>query len=125
MSLDVCAELELAVFGIIQTGANNNSPRAKGIRDAVMGGETIQPKRAVGDHFNDQLGGKALERESIVNAPSALFKGANVTFHLGNMFIVRYRVERHLEISDIATERFKLAVHQNGSDNKAARLINM
>jgi hypothetical protein len=79
MSLDIRAELELAVLGIIQTGANNNGPRAKGIRYAIMGGETIQPKRAVGDHFNDQPGGEALEQQSIVNALSALFKGANVS----------------------------------------------
>jgi hypothetical protein len=65
-----------------------------------------------------------LERESIVNAPRALLQGSNVTFHPGNMFVVRHCVKRHLEISNIATERFKLAVHQNGSDNKAPRLVN-
>jgi predicted metal-dependent TIM-barrel fold hydrolase len=61
MSLDIGAELELAMFGVVHTGAYNNRAWAEGIRDPIIGGEAVEPEHTVVDHLDGQSNGEVLE----------------------------------------------------------------
>jgi predicted metal-dependent TIM-barrel fold hydrolase len=61
VSLDIGAKLELAVFNVFHTGANNNRAWAESIRDPIIGGEAVEPECTVVDHVNGQSNGEVLE----------------------------------------------------------------
>jgi hypothetical protein len=124
MSLDIGAELKLAMFGVVHLGANNNCAWAEGIGDPIVGGEAVESEPTVVDHLDGHANGEALEWWSVVDAVSALLDCVNMTIHLGDVLVIRHGIRCQVEISKIAPQGLELTVHQNGFNDEAALTVN-
>jgi hypothetical protein len=85
--LHIRAKLELAVFLVVKALAQDNFPRAQGIRDWRTSRKTVQPEHSRIHHLNHQADRHPIKRQRVVNRPRALLDGPDLPLNLPDVFI--------------------------------------
>jgi hypothetical protein len=91
--LYVCTKLEANVLVIIQMFAGQEITWREGVRNSVCMRKCVQPENGVGDETNQNQARDPLKGKGVVSTTSAILHHPNVTFDVGNMFILGAEVE--------------------------------
>ena len=103
MGLDICPKFQLTVGFVANIGTSDNVARTEGIRHPSGGWESVEPKGAIVDKFNDHMGRELGKRKRVVKSTSTFLYGPNVTFHFWDMFTIGGSVECDLHVSKVSS----------------------
>ena len=120
VGLDVCTELKMDMFVVVEMFTGEEVTGGQCVRGAIRWRNSIQPKNSITNEMNEYDAQKLFERKLVVATACPVFDGLNVTFNLGDMFILRTKIEADVTEYGLKWIEFWISECQSNSETVSA-----